>query len=136
MTRFFMTIPEACQLILQAGAMGEGGETFILDMGQPVKIVDMARDLIRLSGFEPDEDIQIEYVGLRPGERLYEELRTQGEGILATSHEKIVVVKGASCDQVSLNRAIDELARLSYEQDADGIKIKLQEIVGDYKPAT
>jgi FlaA1/EpsC-like NDP-sugar epimerase len=135
MTRFFMTIPEACQLILQAGAMGEGGETFILDMGLPVKIVDMARDLIRLSGFEPDVDIKIEYIGLRPGERLYEELRTQGEGILATSHEKIMVVKGVSCDQGRLNGVIDELARLAYEQDAAGIKTKLREIVEDYKPA-
>jgi FlaA1/EpsC-like NDP-sugar epimerase len=136
MTRFFMTIPEACQLILQAGAMGEGGETFILDMGQPVKIVDMARDLIRLSGFEPDVDIKIEYIGLRPGEKLYEELKTQGEGILATSHEKIMVVKGKSCDQAGLNGAIDKLARLAYEQDAQGIKATLQGIVEDYKPAS
>ncbi len=134
MTRFFMTIPEACQLILQAGAMGEGGETFILDMGQPVKIVDMARDLIRLSGFEPDVDIKIDYVGLRPGEKLYEELITQGEGILPTSHEKILVLKGITCDQTRLNGVIDELAKLAYEQDAGGIKTKLQEIVEDYRP--
>jgi FlaA1/EpsC-like NDP-sugar epimerase len=136
MTRYFMTIPEACQLILQAGAMGEGGETFILDMGQPVKIVDMARDLIRLSGFKPDVDIKIEYIGLRPGEKLHEELRTQGEGILPTSHEKIVVIRGTSCDQVRLNGVINELADLAYEQDAAGIKRKLQEIVEDYRPAT
>jgi FlaA1/EpsC-like NDP-sugar epimerase len=88
MTRFFMTIPEACQLILQAGAMGEGGEIFILDMGRPVKIVEMARDLIRLSGFEPDADIRIEYVGLRPGEKLHEELITKGEGIVPQSMKK------------------------------------------------
>jgi FlaA1/EpsC-like NDP-sugar epimerase len=74
-----MTIPEACQLILQAGAMGKGGEIFILDMGTPLKIDDMARDLIRLSGFEPDVDIKIEYVGLRPGEKLFEELMTYGK---------------------------------------------------------
>jgi FlaA1/EpsC-like NDP-sugar epimerase len=133
-TRFFMTIPEACQLILQAGAMGEGGETFILEMGQPVKIVDMARDLIRLSGFEPDADIKIEYIGLRPGEKLHEELRTKGEGILPTSHEKILVLKGITRDQIRLNGEIDDLAKLAYEQDAAGIRKKLQEIVEDYRP--
>ena len=84
-TRFFMTIPESCQLILQAGAMGHGGEIFILDMGTSIKIADMARDLIRLSGFEPDVDIKIEYVGLRPGEKLYEELITDGEGCISCS---------------------------------------------------
>jgi FlaA1/EpsC-like NDP-sugar epimerase len=93
MTRYFMTIPEASQLVLQAGAMGQGGEIFILEMGTPVKIVDMARDLIRLSGKEPERDIQIVYTGLRPGEKLYEELITQGEGIVATRHEKIMVLR-------------------------------------------
>jgi len=97
-TRFFMTIPEACQLILQAGAMGNGGEIFILDMGTPIKISDMARDLIRLSGFEPDVDIKIEYIGLRPGEKLYEELITEGENIVPTRHKKIMVLKGIECD--------------------------------------
>ncbi|MBS3780686.1 MAG: polysaccharide biosynthesis protein, partial [Desulfovermiculus sp.] len=90
-TRFFMTIPEACQLILQAGAMGKGSEIFILDMGTQIKIADMARDLIRLSGLEPDEDIKVEYIGLRPGEKLYEELITDGEDVLPTSHKKIMV---------------------------------------------
>jgi FlaA1/EpsC-like NDP-sugar epimerase len=135
MTRFFMTIPEACQLILQAGAMGEGGEIFILDMGRPVKIVDMARDLIRLSGFEPDVDIKIEYVGLRPGEKLHEELITKGEGIIPTSHEKIMVLKAVWCDQNVLNAAIEELRNLSYEQNSAEIKKKLQEVVPEYKPA-
>ena len=136
MTRYFMTIPESCQLILQAGAMGEGGEIFILDMGTPVKIVDMARDLIRLSGFEPDVDIKIEYVGLRPGEKLYEELITDGEGILPTGHERILVLRGKSCDQFRLNEVIDEMAALAYQQDGAGIKLKLQEIVEDYNPRT
>ena len=136
MTRYFMTIPESCQLILQAGAMGEGGEIFILDMGTPVKIVDMARDLIRLSGFEPDVDIKVEYVGLRPGEKLYEELITEGEGILPTGHEKILVLRGKSCDQFHLNDVIDEMAALANQQDGAGIKLKLQEIVEDYRPST
>ncbi len=134
-TRYFMTIPESCQLILQAGAMGEGGEIFLLDMGTPVKIVDMARDLIRLSGFEPDVDIKIEFVGLRPGEKLYEELITSGEGIVPTSHEKIMVLRGKTCDQGHLNEVIDELTTLAQEQNGGGIRAKLQEIVEDYHPA-
>lgn len=134
MTRYFMTIPESCLLILQTGAMGEGGEIFILEMGTPVKIVDMARDLIRLSGFDPDVDIPIEYIGLRPGEKLFEELITHGEGIQPTGHEKIMVLRGNHCDPVLLNGVIDELARLAYRQDADTIRSKLMEIVPEYRP--
>ncbi|MBN1106447.1 MAG: polysaccharide biosynthesis protein [Deltaproteobacteria bacterium] len=134
MTRYFMTIPEACQLILQAGAMGEGGEIFILDMGTPIKIADMARDLIRLSGFEPDVDIQVEYVGLRPGEKLFEELITEGEGIQPTRHTKIMVLRGKSCDAALLNGAINELAHLAYKQDSSGIRAKLEEIVPEFMP--
>ncbi|MBW1998099.1 MAG: polysaccharide biosynthesis protein [Deltaproteobacteria bacterium] len=133
-TRYFMTIPEACQLILQAGAMGEGGEIFILDMGTPIKIDDMARDLIRLSGFEPEVDIPIEYIGLRPGEKLYEELITEGEGIVPTSHEKIMVLRGETCDQAILNGKIDQLRELAYRQDGQGIREKLREIVAEYRP--
>ena len=91
--RYFMTIPEAAQLVIQAGAMAKGGEIFILDMGNPVKIDDLARDLIKLSGFEPDVDIKIVYTGLRPGEKLYEELLTKEEGLTHTKHEKILVGK-------------------------------------------
>jgi len=130
--RFFMTIPEACQLILQAGAMGKGGEIFILDMGTSIKIDDMARDLIRLSGFEPDVDIKIEYVGLRPGEKLYEELITEGENIVPTRHEKIMVLKGIECDLALLNGKIDELVQFAEEQDGVKIKLKLKEIVPEY----
>jgi FlaA1/EpsC-like NDP-sugar epimerase len=115
--------------------MGEGGEIFILDMGIPVRIVDMANDLIRLSGFEPDVDIKIEFVGLRPGEKLFEELITSGEGIVPTSHEKIMVLRGKSCDQERLNAVIDELTKLAHEQNGAGIRAKLQEIVEDYNPA-
>jgi FlaA1/EpsC-like NDP-sugar epimerase len=131
-TRFFMTIPEACQLILQAGAMGQGGEIFILDMGTPIKIADMARDLIRLSGFEPDVDIKIEYIGLRPGEKLYEELITEGENIVPTRHEKIMVLKGMECDLKQINGSINELDSLAQSQKADGIKSKLREIIPEY----
>jgi FlaA1/EpsC-like NDP-sugar epimerase len=132
-TRYFMTIPEACQLILQAGAMGNGGEIFILDMGTPIKIYDMARDLIRLSGFEPDVDIKIEYIGLRPGEKLYEELITEGENIVPTRHEKIMVLKGIECDLQLLNGKVDKLVHLAVEQMGDQIKSKLKEIVPEYK---
>jgi FlaA1/EpsC-like NDP-sugar epimerase len=134
-TRFFMTIREAAQLILQAGAIGEGGEIFILDMGTPVKIVDMARDLIRLSGFEPDVDIKIEYIGLRPGEKLFEELITDDENALPTVHPKILMLKGSACDIDLLNGKIQELSSLAAAQDAAQIRSKLQEIVPDYAPS-
>ena len=133
-TRYFMMITEACQLILQAGAMGSGGEIFLFDMGTPIKIVEMARDLIRLSGFKPDEDINIEYIGLRPGEKLYEELITDGENILPTSHQKIMVLKGIECNLEILNGKIDELSLSAKIQDTKKIKEKLQEIVPEYNP--
>ncbi len=141
--RFFMTIPEASQMILQAGTMGEGGEIFILRMGTPVKIVDMARDLIRLSGKEPDVDIKIVYTGLREGEKLYEELITAGEDILPTGHKKVMVLRsngyfnGAGNPQEAkeyLYREIDELVTIADRHDSKGIKKKLQEIVSEFAP--
>jgi FlaA1/EpsC-like NDP-sugar epimerase len=132
-TRFFMTIPEAAQLILQAGSMGEGGEIFILDMGTPIKIVDLANDLIRLSGFEPGRDIEIQFTGLRPGEKLYEELITEGEGIVKTPHEKILVLRGNSIHRGDLLSKISELGHLARKQDAPKIKEKLKEIVPEYQ---
>ncbi len=139
-TRFFMTIEEASQLILQAFTMGEGGEIFILEMGTPVKIVDMARDLIRLSGKEPDTDIEIKFIGLRPGEKLYEELITEGEGIVKTEHEKIFVLRDESLSGDTeyynklnrLDEQISELTHLADMHDARGIKVKLKEIVPEY----
>lgn len=133
-TRYFMTIPEASKLILQAGALGEGGEIFILDMGTPIKIVDMARDLIKRSGFKPDVDIEIKFIGLRPGEKLHEELITEGEGIVRTPYEKIFVLKGDTCDLNWLNQKIEELVKLAKEQDTPGIKSKLKEIIPEYQP--
>jgi FlaA1/EpsC-like NDP-sugar epimerase len=135
MTRYFMSVSEAAQLILQAGAMGQGGEIFILDMGQPVKIVDMARDLIRLHGYEPEVDMPIEYIGLRPGEKLYEELITEGEGIVNTSHKKIMVLRNKkSWDPPVLGQQIEELLAITRNYDCPSIKAKLQELIPDYTP--
>jgi FlaA1/EpsC-like NDP-sugar epimerase len=131
-TRYFMTIPEASQLILQAGAMGNGGEIFILEMGKSVKIADMAKDLIRLSGFEPDKDIAIEYIGLRPGEKLYEELITEGEDIVPTQHKKIMVLSGQICEQELLNGDIDKIIEIAKAQDGGKIKTMLKKIVPEY----
>lgn len=133
-TRYFMTIPEASSLILQAGALGKGGEIFILKMGTPIRIAEMARDMISLSGFKPDEEIQIRYIGLRPGEKLHEELITEGEGVMATEHEKILALRGNSCDPKELNAQIDELLTIARTYDATDIKRKLQEIVPEYTP--
>ena len=138
-----MTIPEASQMILQAGAMGEGGEIFVLKMGTPVKISDMARDLIRLSGKEPDVDIKIIFTGLREGEKLFEELITVGEDILPTGHKKVMVLRSNehSTDfqyllevRKKLNKAIDELVEDAEKHDAKEIKKKLKEIVPEYTP--
>lgn len=133
-TRYFMSIPEAAQLVMQAGAMGKGNEIFILDMGKPMRIADLARDLIRLNGLEPDRDIPIKFIGLRPGEKLYEELITEGEGIVATSHKKILVLQGNLCDKKDFNDRIDELLTIAATYDSPSIKKKLQKIVPEYTP--
>lgn len=133
-TRYFMSIPEAAQLILQAGAMGTGGEIFILDMGKPVKILDIARDLIKLQGLEPERDVPIRFIGLRPGEKLYEELITEGEGIVKTSHEKIRVIRGNHYDYSILNAHIEELIKVADTYNDSLIKKKIKEIVPEYMP--
>ncbi|MFC1820934.1 polysaccharide biosynthesis protein [Thermodesulfobacteriota bacterium] len=133
-TRYFMTIPEACQLILQAGSMGKGGEIYILDMGVPIKIADMAEDLIRLSGFEPHVDVNIKYIGLRPGEKLSEELTTDDEGIDRTSHEKIMIVRGPVCEIDTLNGKLDQIMELIIKQDGEGIRMTLKEMLPEYTP--
>lgn len=131
MTRYFMTIPEASQLVLQAGAMGKGGEVFLLDMGEPVKIIDLARNMIRLSGLEPDKDIHIKITGLRPGEKKYEELLTSEEGTNRTNHTKIFE---APLDTVDRDWLIDKIATFdSCETDMDVIGV-LQDIIPTYTP--
>lgn len=139
--RYFMTIPEAAQMILQAGAMGEGGEIFILRMGTPVKIAEMARDLIRLSGKEPNRDIKIVFTGLREGEKLYEELITVGEGIVPTGHKKIMVLRnyGNYRDTILdyskwLDSELRLLSEMAARYDAQAIRKKLQEIIPEYTP--
>jgi FlaA1/EpsC-like NDP-sugar epimerase len=132
-TRFFMTIPEATQLVLQAGSMGRGGEIYLLDMGEPVKIVALAEELIRLSGFVPYEDIDIIFTGLRPGEKLFEELLIDGEGIKPTSHEKIMVAAASTVDLAVLELQIEELYQLQRDMDLHGIIAKLQEIVPEFQ---
>jgi len=134
-TRYFMTIPESVSLILQAGGLSNGSEIFVLKMGTPVKIVDMARDLIALSGFRPDVDIKIQYIGLRPGEKMYEELITKDEDIEATQHDDIMVLKNGHRDSSpEILRHLEELKDLADLSDAIGIKKKLYEIVPEYCP--
>jgi FlaA1/EpsC-like NDP-sugar epimerase len=133
MTRYFMTIPEAVQLVIQAGAMAEGGEIFVLDMGKPVKIEDMARDLITLSGLEPDKDIEIVYTGIRPGEKLYEELLTAEEGTTATKHKRIFVAKPLDINTSELNKLINQLERLSLSCRREDILHTLKRLVPTYR---
>ncbi len=130
MVRYFMTIPEASQLVLQAGAIAKGGEVFVLDMGEPVKIVDMARDLIELSGLVPHEDIKIEFSGLRPGEKLFEELLTAEEGTASTKHEKIFVANLKVVDEEKLQRG---LMRLTAIKDSDEVIQALEDLLPTYQ---
>jgi len=127
-----MSIEEASQLILQAAAMGEGGEIFILEMGTPVRIAQMARDLIRLCGKEPDTEIEITYTGLRPGEKLFEELITEGEGVVHTEHEKIMVLRGDGISLQELEGPLMRLKEYARQHDAAGIKNVLHEVVPEY----
>jgi FlaA1/EpsC-like NDP-sugar epimerase len=115
MTRFFMTIPEAVSLIVQAGSIGRSGQVFVLDMGEPVSIVELARNMIRLSGKEPDRDVAIEFVGVRPGEKLHEELWGDGESVRATSQPKILALTRPAIDAAWLAEELAELERLVAE---------------------
>ncbi|HEY5948892.1 MAG TPA: UDP-N-acetylglucosamine 4,6-dehydratase family protein, partial [Kofleriaceae bacterium] len=133
MTRYFMTIPEASQLVLQAGAMGDGGEIFILDMGEPVRIVDLARDLITLSGLRPNEDIEIRFSGVRPGEKLVEELSTDTEHADKTKHPKVFIgrIKPHAWDAVAA--AVDALLGLANGIGTERIRAALGDIVPEYR---
>ncbi|MFZ5753339.1 MAG: polysaccharide biosynthesis protein [Bacillota bacterium] len=119
MRRYFMTIPEAVQLVLQAASMAQGGEIFVLDMGEPVKIVDMAKELIRLSGLEPEKDIAIQFTGIRPGEKLYEELLTSEEDTTATKHKRIFIAKKQNVNKYELDRLFTDLSRQQYPNDRE-----------------
>lgn len=129
-TRYFMSIPEAAQLVLQAATMGKGGEVFVLDMGTPVKIVDLARDMIKLSGLQ-EQDIQIEFTGLRPGEKLYEELLADDENTLPTSHEKLRIAQARSADADWLTNLLEWLTSIPNLQETQ-IKQDLQRWVEEY----
>lgn len=132
-TRFFMTIPEACQLVLEAGFMGNGGEIYVFDMGEPVKVVDVAINLIRLSGLEPHKDIKIKYIGLRPGEKLYEELFSIDEPMIPTHHPKINIAQIAEYDFDKINCKINEILGSLNKLSESQVIEKMQEIVPGYK---
>ena len=131
--RYFMTIPEAVSLVLTAGGIAKGGEIFILDMGDPVKIKDLAENLIRLSGYTPGEDIKIEYTGLRPGEKLYEELLMDEEGIQKTKSRKIYIGKPISLDENRLTQDLEELKNICDKGSKEEIVQMLLKIVPTFK---
>jgi FlaA1/EpsC-like NDP-sugar epimerase len=133
--RYFMLIPEAVQLVLQASTMGQGGEIFILDMGEDVKIDDLARNVIRLAGYEPGKEIKIVYTGLRPGEKLVEELRLQAEGLAPTAHEKIRVLQGGDVDFLQVRGWLDELSTLVESRNVHGLVKTLTSLVPEYSPS-
>jgi FlaA1/EpsC-like NDP-sugar epimerase len=135
MSRYFMTISEAAQLVLQASSMGQGGEIFVLDMGAPVKILDLARNLILLSGLRPGDDIPIEFTHIRPGEKLHEELGRFEEDVVPTRHEKIRIYKGNGHSNETMNRHIEQLQEICKSRDLPQLISKLKEIVPDYEPS-
>ncbi|MEO0777854.1 MAG: nucleoside-diphosphate sugar epimerase/dehydratase [Bacteroidota bacterium] len=133
MSRYFMTIPEACQLVLEAGAMGKGGEIFVFDMGQSIKIVDLARKMIRLSGLEVDQDISIVYTGLRPGEKLYEELLNDAEQSIGTHHPKIMIARVREYDHALVRRASADILQLIDTDSTEAVVLALKRLIPEFK---
>jgi FlaA1/EpsC-like NDP-sugar epimerase len=131
MARYFMTIPEASQLVLQAGALNQNGSVYVLDMGEPVKIYDMACDLIRLSGYEPEKDIKIKFTGIRPGEKLFEELLTSEEGAVMSEHEKIFVARRNGIPE-NFEQKLDRLFTASSNGDGHAIRTMIQNLIPSY----
>jgi len=137
MTRYFMTIPEAVQLVLQASVLGEGGEVFVLDMGEQIRIVDLARDLIQLSGLDPEDEIEIVYTGVRPGEKLYEELFGQGEERVATDHAKVLCAKSeAPLTEADLAMRIDAALAAARQDNIDVLWEALRDGIPSFRPAS
>jgi len=134
MTRYFMTIPEAVSLILQAGAMGKGGEIFVLDMGEPIRIVDLAEQMIRLSGYEPGVDIAIQFTGLRPGEKMYEELFHDAEPLQPTSHAKIMLAHSRQVEWDEFTRNVGELGDACARRELGEVRRLLKVLVPEYQP--
>ncbi|MGD0259758.1 MAG: nucleoside-diphosphate sugar epimerase/dehydratase [Verrucomicrobiota bacterium] len=134
MTRYFMTIPEASMLVLQSAMQGAGGEIFVLDMGKPVKIVNLARQMIELSGLKPDEDIQIEFIGIRPGEKLFEELSHTGENFAPTTHSKICRFISQPVALAQIRDTLQDLRVKLHQAEPDQIKLLLREVLPDYAP--
>jgi FlaA1/EpsC-like NDP-sugar epimerase len=135
MRRYFMTIPESVQLVLQAGALGRGGEVFVLDMGEPVKIADLAADLIRLSGKEVGRDIEIRFSGTRPGEKLYEELFFDAEHATPTEHPKVLKARNATLP-VGITTVVNDLIQAAHEGwPSDDLRVLLKRLVPDYEPS-
>jgi FlaA1/EpsC-like NDP-sugar epimerase len=131
--RYFMTIPEACQLVLEAGTMGNGGEIYIFDMGKPVKIIDLAHKMIKLAGFVPEKEIKIKIIGLRPGEKLYEELLNNDSKTLPTHNLKIVIAEENSIDFETISKNILELEQISKTVSNLKIVSKMKQIVPEFK---
>jgi FlaA1/EpsC-like NDP-sugar epimerase len=136
MRRYFMTIPEASLLVLQASTMGRGGEIFVLDMGAPVKIEELARNLILLSGLRPDKDIRIEFTGMRPGEKLYEELSSMNEDTVPTTCERIKIFTGNGLPSTGMEPFVKALRGICKRRDMTGLVLVLKELMPDYNPST
>jgi FlaA1/EpsC-like NDP-sugar epimerase len=134
MRRYFMTIPEASQLVLQAAATGQGGQIYLLDMGEPVRIVDLARTMITLSGLRPGEDIDIVFTGVRPGEKLFEKLRIDGEQIEPTVHPKIRIWRSPPGDPEQIRQGVEALEQLRNSTDRQAIQQAIRQIVSEYRP--